>query len=257
MTFAEALREFLKHDEVADVVKLHVWDKPFPYKADLNQFAGKKLRRADVFAAANESDEKGAIFALVWGYPDGHTDYRTRNRETSLQAAMGDIENVGRKIHSIKEEYEVVSKLNEHPGLGTASTSKIAYFAGLKHYGNECLIFDMQVVRSILTQAYRELDMLREGLKLDLIGSSYSGNFSKHVRDQVDDEAKYLAYIKCMPELRRSLGGEFESDDIERFLFELGREHGRTAKTKKFTTLSKSSFVMPPTTKKPKLPKKV
>lgn len=250
MTFAEALREFLKHDEVADVVKLHVWDKSFPYKADLNQFAGKKLRRADVFAAAKESDEKGAIFALVWGYPDGHTDYRNRNLETSLQAAMGDIEGVARTIHSIRAYDDPVAKLNKHNGLGAASTSKIAYFAGLEERGNQCLIFDMHVVRSILTQGFSELDSLRARMGLPLIGNQYVKDFGGYVRKQVDKEANYRSYIEGMAELTRALRYDFEADDIERFLFELGKEHGKTPNQQKFSALSKSAYAGPVTVEK-------
>ena len=241
MTFAEALRSFLSYEEEAQSVSIAAWDRSIPFMAELAERDGNKLYRRDVFAAAREDDLKGAVFALVWGYPAGHTDFRTRDQEVNLQAAMRNLEPVAHTIHSIRHygctDKNPLKRLNENPGLRTASTSKIAYFAGLEHKNSRCLILDQQVMRAILTEAYPELDDLRLALAKRDHAAPFPPGFESRM---VDAPRSYPVYISGMADLAARLDHEFKVDEIERFLFELGREIGRTPKTKRWTTLSKS-----------------
>lgn len=244
MIFADALREFLKHDERAQVFNPGSWHIALPYLPELKAFEGKITRDA-VFTAARESDEKGAVFALVWGFPDGFTSHfnqgNRKPRPTLQSAIRDDLERLGNLIHSIRQYGPrlgtPVDDLNSIPGLGTASTSKIAYFAELKHNGNPCLILDQQVVRAVCAQYYPELT----GLRLSLTGMEDPSQIDKAKPTAiVEQKGNYEAYLGEVARLAGKMDWEFEEAQIERFLFELGSDMGRPKPL--WSALSRSVF---------------
>lgn len=244
MTFATALRTFLETEEEAQEVNIDVWDRNIPFMDEIAAFQGRNLYRGDVFAAAREDDVKGAVFALVWGYPDGHTFYRNKGMPINLQTAMLNLEPVARTIHSIRHygttDKNPLRRLNANPGLRTASTSKIAYFANLEHRQHRLLILDQQVMRAILTEDFSELNDLRSTIAKRQAAAAFPDGFESRM---VDAPASYPAYIEGMGKLAKSLDHEFEADEIERFLFELGREIGRTPNTRQWQHLSRSVII--------------
>ncbi|KQN09056.1 hypothetical protein [Sphingomonas sp. Leaf28] len=247
MNFAEALQEFLTAPEEGQKVRPHVWDNTLPFIDSALALGEKPLLRSNVFAAFKEGDEKGSVFALVWGYPDGHTNYMTKGAPVSLQVAMRDAHYIGDVLGSLREygttKKNPLSSLNEIPGLFTASTSKLAYFAGLDHRGDRCLILDQQVMRAIMSEDYRELDDLRAAILKDpMPGRIEQG---REVR-AVNAPNSYPRYIEEMGKLAKSLGSDVDAEDVERFLFELGRDIHRTTNTRKWRALSKSVVIGEP-----------
>lgn len=233
MTFADALRSFLTHSERGQAFKPNAWQIALPYLSEFQAFESGKLLRETVFAAAQESEEKGAVFALVWGFPAGYTSYLnqgSRKPKATLQTAIRDhLERLGKLIHSIREYGPrlgtPVDDLNIIRGLKTASTSKIAYFAGLRHNGNPCLIFDQQVIRAVGAQDYPELARMR----LRLTERTAAGQIdNKNVTAFVDQPGNYEAYLEEVARLAGEMEWEFEEAQIERFLFELGSDIGRS-----------------------------
>lgn len=97
-------------------------------------FGGARLPRRFVLALAAVDPEAGVVASLVWGFPKGGPQGRWRSFAEAFRRAdryagiLADIRSARAKVAA----RDALDRLNAvQPGVGFASTSKIAYFAGL------------------------------------------------------------------------------------------------------------------------------
>lgn len=123
--------------------------QPYPY---WNAYPGLvRLERGHVFADFAASPTKGVISAIKWGYPKGGLPggrwqmFSTAFRSGAFEAKIAEL----RRKPGLSA-VEIITALNAvQPGIKTASTSKLAYFAGLTAREGQCMIYDAMVRRAI------------------------------------------------------------------------------------------------------------
>ncbi|KQP81770.1 hypothetical protein ASF60_22195 [Methylobacterium sp. Leaf113] len=113
---------------------------------------GSKLTRKHVFDIADIDTAAGAAAAIIWGFPRGGL----RGRWQPFAEAFCQAERYGEVIAGIREAKskvtasEALARLNAvQPGIGFATTSKIAYFAHLPLLEGKALIYDSNVILAI------------------------------------------------------------------------------------------------------------
>lgn len=123
---------------------------PYQHAADYGAFDGKRFTRAIVFEHFDTSDLKGVISTIKWGYPKGSLPgggwhaFSDAFRSPSFSEALTALRATPRSAD------ETVTTLNRCvKGVGTATTTKIAYFARLTTAEGPCLIYDSMVRRAI------------------------------------------------------------------------------------------------------------
>jgi len=218
--------EFLERDEVGQRFNPGAWEgAEVQYLNELNAINGPILRQ-HVFDAFRESTHKGITYSLVWGYPSGRTYAGTEN-DTNLKGALRNpqrlVDAVDSLIYASRNALETVKRLNRQPGLGIASTTKVAYFAQLETGAGKCLIFDRQVTKASLTLDYPELADFQAELR-SLYAKRKTNADLINVIAQAS--AAYPIYLDHAYKLARVIGRGVTGDEVERFLFERGREIG-------------------------------
>ncbi|MDH3032103.1 hypothetical protein [Methylobacterium fujisawaense] len=120
---------------------------------------GAKLTRQHVFAMADVDPAAGAAAAIIWGFPKGGLRGRWQpfaeafRRADQYAEVIEDIRSASNKVPA----RDALNRLNAvQPGVGFATTSKIAYFARLPLAEGGALIYDSNVILSI--KASREDD---------------------------------------------------------------------------------------------------
>ncbi|WP_406852569.1 hypothetical protein WEU32_01065 [Brevundimonas sp. BH3] len=204
-----------------DSFRLKNWQKhltderhnsPYPHANEYVELDGQRFTRAMVFAHFQENDAKGVISTIKWGYPKGSLTmgkwqafsdaFRTKNIVEAL--------NILRK--NPRSAPETVRLLNGCvKGIGTATTTKIAYFAGLSSTEGRCLIYDSMVRRTIARGAGDEF-------------SDLSIILNKSLRDlsPQQQEHTYGIYLKAIHVASRNRGVSPETIELE--MFKKGRE---------------------------------
>lgn len=197
--------------------KLGNWDKHFrdgqkyPHR---EWFENQKqaLTRGDVFRAFRISDELGLLATLKWGFPGG----AQRLNPKPFNRVIWSLAEFAAKLTRARATSDanaatLLGSLDE-PGIGPATTSKIAYFAGLTTAEGACLIYDQMVRRAIRRLADPEFDELKP-----LLGASEVGFDAKRQR------ATYGTYIIAVCGLAKRCG--VTPAQIELHLFKLGRAY--------------------------------
>lgn len=198
---------------------------PLPYQDEIAALG--TLLREHVFDAMKESLHKGMIFALVWGYQGGKTHGKSASaekQEATLQWAMAHpdvlLDAIQRLRYAPRNARETIRRLNQQPGVSSASTSKVAYFARLEAREGNCLIFDRQVAKAIYKLDLPELAPLREAL---FPPSAIKADERKTISFVAQSSSSYQPYLSGIYDLSRTLGRGIDGEDIERFLFRQGR----------------------------------
>jgi hypothetical protein len=113
---------------------------------------GAKLTRQHVFAIADLDPAAGAAAAIIWGFPKGGL----RGRWLPFAEAFRRADRYAEVIETIRGSSirvparDALERLNGvQPGVGFATTSKIAYFARLPLAEGGALIYDSNVILSI------------------------------------------------------------------------------------------------------------
>lgn len=184
---------------------------PYPHAADYEGMDGQRFTRAFVFDHFDTSDSKGVISTIKWGYPKGSLPgggwhaFSDAFRSSGFTEALKSL-----RVHP-RSATETVALLNGCvKGIGTATTTKIAYFARLASDEGPCLIYDSMVRRAIAHSAESEFADLKAVL-----------NRSKRDLTPAQQEATYGLYI-------RSVGASAEKrgvapEVVELALFKSGR----------------------------------
>lgn len=123
----------------------------YDHSADFAALDQQRFTRQMVFDHFGTSDRKGVVSAIKWGYPKGSLpggkwrSFSAAFRSADLVARIGELRAAPAGAH------ETVASLNACvKGIGTATTTKLAYFAGLMTAeGHQCLIYDSMVRRAI------------------------------------------------------------------------------------------------------------
>lgn len=223
--FRDDVLAFRETEEAGEDFRPHAWNADdLQYFDELLAIKGPILRE-HVFKAFEHSVHKGVTFSLVWGYPSGRTYAGTEN-EANLKNALRDpsvlIETVETLLIDSRNALQTIKMLNRQRGLGTASTTKVAYFAEIETGPGKCLIFDKQVTKAILTLQYPELTEVKQGL----MSLSRGGSLSDMIDTVAQKERSYPVYLDHAYRLARLVGKGTTGEDIERFLFTNGRELG-------------------------------
>lgn len=158
---------------------------PYQHAADYDALDGQRFTRAIVFEHFDASDLKGVISTIKWGYPKGSLPggswhaFSDAFRSSSFSDALNSLRAQPRSAN------ETVAMLNRCvKGVGTATTTKIAYFARLTTNEGPCLIYDSMVRRAIAHSAEPEFANLKATL-----------NRSKRELTPAQQERTYGAYI--------------------------------------------------------------
>ncbi len=198
---------------VLDRWKDHLFPTPYPHYADYVALDGQMIDRSLVFTHYAEAPQKGITSAIKWGYPRGKL---RRGMSDGFGRAFRSTELVD-VIEGLRKTPDVtapklVSKLNRVvAGIGTSTTTKIAYFAGLSTKQGPCLIYDSMVRRAIRARSDPEFADLRKIIareKDDL-----------PVHKQASTYGDYLTATHAMAD-RLGVRGE----QVELFLF-IGRDN--------------------------------
>lgn len=185
------------------------YDQPYPHHDEYAD--GQMLRRADVFAHFDQSIRKGIVSAIKWGYPRGRmpggrwhpfsSAFRVKAFERHLEELQA---------AESRSATAIIATLNEVvPRIGTATTSKLAYFAGVTAAEGRCLIYDSMVRRAIRVRTDPEFAELKAMIV------RRTGDLPP--AEQVNTYGFYLQAVHGMAE-RLGVQGE----QVELFLF-LGR----------------------------------
>jgi hypothetical protein len=193
--------------------KDHLLPTPYPHHADYVALDGKMIDRSLVFAHFEEDSQKGITSAIKWGYPKGKLRRGMSQgfgRAFRSKELVVEVEEL-RKTPDLTAP-KVVRKLNKVvAGIGTSTTTKIAYFSGLSTKEGPCLIYDSMVRRAIRVRSDPEFADLRKVIareKDDL-----------PVHKQASTYGDYLTATHAMAD-RLGVRGE----QVELFLF-IGRDN--------------------------------
>lgn len=138
-----------------------VWSKHKAHLADpsdlvavLEKFrsTGAKLSRQHVFEIADTKPEWGVISAIVWGFPRGSMPggkWLAFAKAIELSTQFADAL-TGFKATSPPATMALVRLNSLVPGLGFATTTKMAYFARLNLQEGPALIYDANVIKAII-----------------------------------------------------------------------------------------------------------
>lgn len=129
---------------------------PYPFHDAYAAFDGQRFTRRHVFEHFGQSPAKGVISAIKWGFPRGSGPggkwhaFSDAIRTSGYVAVLEEVAAL-----PSASPVTIVSRLNAVvSGIGTATTTKIAYFADLKARSASmpergCLIYDQMVRRAI------------------------------------------------------------------------------------------------------------
>lgn len=184
----------------------------YPHADEYGGRDGRAFTRADVFADFDDATEKGVISTIKWGYPKGG---RPGGAWHSFSDAFRQSSQYAQAIDELRANPQsaetVLVTLNRIvPGVGTATTSKIAYFAKLAANEGTCLIYDSMVRRATLASsdpAFGDLRSVLEGSKNDISPQA--------------QERTYGLYLRAVGDVAARLN--VTSPQVELALFRIGR----------------------------------
>lgn len=195
--------------------------KPYPYADAFHDLDGGAFPRSRAFADFGDSDQRGVISSIKWGYPRGGRPggawmaFSEAFRSTAHAEAL---QKIRRSRHSASDLIRVMNSAAK--GVGTATTSKIVYFARLECEEGGCLIYD---------------SMVRRALKLshdpDITDDRHFAPIRKAVLNRSRDlspreqEETYGIYITALTTSAEERG--VDPDQLELALFREGRDVGK------------------------------
>ena len=184
----------------------------YDHSADFAALDQQRFTRQMVFDHFDTSERKGVVSAIKWGYPKGSLP---GGKWRSFSAAFRSdalVECVAKLRAMPETAVRTVVSLNACvSGIGTATTTKLAYFAGLRTTdGHQCLIYDSMVRRAI-----RAIDM-PEFIELAAIIRRSPRDLTP--RQQEETYGLYLAGVHQLAD-----DHEVAPDAIELSLFLAGR----------------------------------
>ncbi len=187
-------------------------DSPYDHASDYDVLDGKRFTRALVFSHFETSDAKGVISTIKWGYPKGSLPGGGWHAfsDAFRSPKFGEILNALRA--EPRSASETVTMLNRCvKGIGTATSTKIAYFARLTTSEGPCLIYDSMVRRAIAHRSDPEFAHLKTVL-----------NSSTRDLTPAAQERTYGNYIASV--ISAAKGQGVSPEVVELDLFKAGRE---------------------------------
>ncbi len=197
---------------------------PYPFHDAYTELDGQRFTRQHVFQHFAQSTIKGINSAIKWGYPRG-------GRPGGRWHAFSDALRTGEYADAIERmrqspsatAQQIVLRLNAIVvGVGTATTTKMAYFAGLAARGGpteserSCLIYDSMVRRAIwhrTDEDFGELHRLLRDVRWPITPNKEAATYGLYL-----DSANRMAE-------RHNV----RMEQIELFLFRCGRTLQRPA----------------------------
>lgn len=224
MSLTDELSDFLAKPQKGDPFNPRAWAPresfELRFEREFQQFTSTPILRQHVFAKAQGRTLRGIWWSLVWGYPRG----KQAGDDKSLKIAMSDLANMAYVVDVLRNKTPEADKLlnslnGARKGLSTASTTKIAYFAGLQTTQGPALIFDQQAATAIIERNDPEFAPLLQSAPF----ARYAGKHRDvRVTTALRRTEHYREYLAHMYKLSDDMG--VAADDIERFLYEWGRK---------------------------------
>lgn len=218
-------------DSVTDTTfKLANWNKhrdhgkPYPYADAFHDLDGGAFPRSRVFADFTASDQRGVISSIKWGYPRGGRPggawmaFSDAFRSTAHADALQQIRKSHLSASDLIRTLNAVAK-----GVGTATTSKIAYFARLQCEEGVCLIYDAMVRRAL--KSSRDRDICEDAHLAPIREAVLVRTRDLSPRELEDT---YGIYITALTRSADERG--INPDQLELALFREGRDIGKRKK---------------------------
>jgi hypothetical protein len=198
------------------------FDAPYEFHDAVDDGAG--ISRQMIFEAFRRSTQEGIVLALEWGFPRGRfpggswRPLAEAFRSPELCAAIEELRDL-----EDGDACEIITQLNAViPGLSTASTSKLAYFARLNSRQGPCLILDSRVIaatRRLDVESYPEFGFVKT-----MLGGAQNLQRSPTPARVVSAYGAYLTAIHGYTARRiHERGLETHADQIEFALFQSNR----------------------------------
>lgn len=183
----------------------------YPHAAEYDGMDGQRFTRADVFDHFDASDRKGVISTIKWGYPKGSLPgggWHAFSDAFRSSAFADALKSLRARPRSATETVALLNRCVK--GVGTATTTKVAYFARLTTDEGPCLIYDSMVRRAIAHSTEPEFADLKAVL-----------NRSKRDLPPAHQEATYGLYIRSVEAAAERRG--VSPEVVELALFKSGR----------------------------------
>jgi hypothetical protein len=185
---------------------------PYDHASDYDALDGKRFTRAVVFEHFAESDRKGVISTIKWGYPKGSLPgggWHAFSDTFRSPEFGGVLKALRAKPRSGNETVAMLNKCVKV--IGTATTTKIAYFARLRSDEGPCLIYDSMVRRAIAESPEPEFAELKATL------TRSKGDLTP--KRQEDTYGLYISSVMAAADRRGA-----SPEQVELGLFTSGRE---------------------------------
>lgn len=170
-------------------------DKLFEKQETLN------ISRQDIFNT-NYSLRELILKTIYWGYTAGMRGnhfVEILTKITSIEEALNILKN---KNELTDQDFIAFSEAMENiPGIGLSTYSKLLYFFNIKFDGNPCLILDQRLIDVFNSNFYEEYMPLGK------------------IKDYKREEA-YLPYLSLTNKISKNL--ETKGENLEQFLFIFG-----------------------------------
>lgn len=207
-----------------DAFRLENWKKhrdhdryelrPYPFWGAYEALDGQQFTRQDVFSHFDDDPMKGVISAIKWGYPTGGRPrgswkaFSDAFRKREFVTAIAEL-----RAEPAPQASALLARLNDVvSGVGSATTTKIAYFAGLKTQEGDCLIYDSMVRRAIAHRSDEDFADLKAKLmssRGDITPKAQMGTYGLYLKSVEAAAKRYEAKA---------------AHQVELFLFRAGRE---------------------------------
>lgn len=189
--------------------------------AELGLRDGQFTKRADVFRLVQENPRRAVMLTIVWGYRKGTIN----GHRKPVEAAFCEAGNIAHGLEQLRQAQPLrarvlIDELNALCGTGisTSTTSKLAYFFGLKTVEGASVIYDYKVINTIMEGTYSEFLPLRRLLPVERLRTSR--DLAIRLENARNRQRQTFAdYIRAVDQLTKRLGGGVSADQVELALF--------------------------------------
>lgn len=187
---------------------------------------GERLTRADVFRLVKDSPPLAVMMTIVWGYPKGTIN----GHRKPFDALFGNAGLIAERLEELRRAEPLpaqllIRELNTLGGTGisTSTTSKLAYFFGLRTVEGACVIYDYKVINTIMEGTYGEFLRLRRTLPVERLRNSrdLAIRLENARNQQTQTYAPYIASVNRLARRLSKIGPDLvRPDQVELALFD-------------------------------------
>lgn len=198
------------------------YDRPYAYADAFDDLDGGAFPRSRVFADFAVSDQRGVVSSIKWGYPRGGRPggaWMAFSDAFRSSAHADAICHLRKSRHTASDLIRTMNAVAE--GIGTATTSKMVYFAKLRCEEGGCLIYDSMVRRALKLSC--DPDICEDRHLAPIRKAVLNRERDLSPREQEDTYGVYIAALIASATERG-----VEPDQLELALFREGRRIGKS-----------------------------